>query len=412
MRILFLCQYFPPEMGAPAARTFEHARHWVRAGHSVTVVCGKPNHPDGVIPPKYRGPLIYREDIEGVNVLRCWLYATPNRGVFKRSIAFLTFMLSAMFFGSFFSGRCDVVVATSPQLLCGLAGYVVSLMKRKPFVFEVRDLWPKQIIDLGAVKNRFVIGLLSWAELFLYRRAKGIVTVAPATKEEIASRGIPREKIFTVTNAINERFFRPQDRMTVLRQNYGWGNDIVVMYIGTHGLSQGLTTIVEVAESLKARNDLRFVFVGQGAEREMLMELAHAKKLASVQFLPMQSKEKMPDFYASADVCLVPLKKRDYFLYNIPSKMFEIMACARPIVLGVQGQSLELLEEAHAGIPVEPENAAAYAEAILKLADDAPLREELGQNGREYVVQHYTRKVKAEVYAQYLAQVVKKVPKP
>lgn len=412
MRILFLCQYFPPEMGAPAARTFEHARHWVKAGHSVTVVCGKPNHPDGVIPQKYRGPLIYREDIEGVNVLRCWLYATPNRGVFKRSIAFLTFMLSAMFFGSFFSGRCDVVVATSPQLLCGLAGYVVSLMKRRPFVFEVRDLWPKQIIDLGAVKSRFVIGLLSWAELFLYRRAKAIVTVAPATCGEIAARGIPAEKLFTVTNAINERFFKPQDRMTALRQNYGWGNDIVVMYIGTHGLSQGLTTIVDVAELLKERQDLRFVFVGQGAEREMLMELAHSKKLANVQFLPMQTKEKMPDFYASADICLVPLKKRDYFLYNIPSKMFEIMACARPMVLGVQGQALELLQEAQAGIPVEPENAQDYAAAILKLADDASLRENLGRNGREYVVRNYTRKVKAESYVQYLAQVVNKARKP
>lgn len=399
-------------MGAPAARTFEHARHWVKAGHAVTVVCGKPNHPDGVIPPKYRGPLIYREDIEGVHVLRCWLYATPNRGVFKRSIAFLTFMLSAMFFGSFFSGRCDVVVATSPQLLCGLAGYVVSIMKRRPFVFEVRDLWPKQIIDLGAVKNRFVIGLLSWAELFLYRRAKAIITVAPATCGEIAARGIPSEKLFTVTNAINERFFKPQDRMTTLRQNYGWGNDIVVMYIGTHGLSQGLTTIVDVAELLKERGGLRFVFVGQGAEREMLMELAHSRKLANVQFLPMQTKEKMPDFYASADICLVPLKKRDYFLYNIPSKMFEIMACARPIVLGVQGQALELLQEAQAGIAVEPENAQEYADAILRLADDAQLRENLGRNGREYVVRHYTRKVKAESYVQYLAEVVNKAHNP
>ena len=408
MRILFLCQYFPPEMGAPAARTFEHARQWVKSGHSVTVVCGKPNHPDGVIPPKYRGSLLYRESIEGVDVLRCWLYATPNRGVFKRSISFLTFMLSAMFFGSFFSGRCDVVVATSPQLLCGLAGFVVSLLKRRPFVFEVRDLWPKQIIDLGAVKNPLVIGLLSWAELFLYSRAKAVVTVAPATRDEIAARGIPQEKLFTVTNGINERFFTPQDRHTAIRETFGWGEDIVVMYIGTHGLSQGLTTIVGVAEALKERTGLHFVFVGQGAEREMLMEQAHMKKLVNVQFLPMQSKEKMPEFYASADICLVPLKKRDYFLYNIPSKMFEIMACARPIVLGVKGQALELLQEAQAGIPVEPEDAQSYVDAILRLADDAALRAKLGSNGREYVLRHYTRKVKAEDYARYLTRIVNK----
>ncbi len=408
MRILFLCQYFPPEMGAPAARTFEHARNWVKAGHDVTVVCGKPNHPDGVVPPKYRGPLLYRENMEGIDVLRCWLYATPNRGVFKRSIAFLTFMLSAMFFGSFASGKSDVVVATSPQLLCALAGYVVSVLKRKPFVFEVRDLWPKQIIDLGAVRNPIIIGLLTWAEMFLYRRAKAIVTVSPATADEIAARGIPRDKLFTVTNGINERFFAPRGRLGPLRDTYGWNDDIVVMYIGTHGLSQGLTTIIETAEMLQDREDIRFVFAGQGAEREMLMEMVHAKKLRNVQFLPMQTKEKMPEFYAAADICLVPLKKRDYFLYNIPSKMFEIMACARPIILGVEGQSLEILNEASAGVAVDPENARAYADAIRKLADDPELRASYGKNGCEYVLRHYTRKQKAEQYLEYLQRVVDK----
>lgn len=406
VRILFLCQYFPPEMGAPAARTFEHARNWVKAGHNVTVVCGKPNHPDGVIPPKYRGPLLYRENIEGVNVLRCWLYATPNRGVFKRSIAFCTFMLSAMLFGSFASGRCDVVVATSPQLLCGLAGYVVSVLKRRPFVFEVRDLWPKQIIDLGAVTNPLVIGLLKWAEMFLYRRAKAIVTVSPATADHIAERGVPRDKIFTVTNGINERFFVPRERMGPLRENYGWGDDIVVLYIGTHGLSQGLSTIIETAALLQDQKHIRFVFAGQGAEREMLMETAHRKRLRNVQFLPMQSKEKMPEFYAAADICLVPLKKRDYFLYNIPSKLFEIMACARPVVLGVQGQALAILNEANAGMAVEPEDAQAYADAIQKLAANPELRAFYGRNGREYVVRNYTRKRKAESYLEYLQQVV------
>ncbi|HNR33385.1 MAG TPA: glycosyltransferase family 4 protein, partial [Candidatus Hydrogenedentes bacterium] len=376
--------------------------------HDVTVVCGKPNHPDGVVPPKYRGPLLYRENMEGIDVLRCWLYATPNRGVFKRSIAFLTFMLSAMFFGSFASGKSDVVVATSPQLLCALAGYVVSVLKRKPFVFEVRDLWPKQIIDLGAVRNPIIIGLLTWAEMFLYRRAKAIVTVSPATADEIAARGIPRDKLFTVTNGINERFFAPRGRLGPLRDTYGWNDDIVVMYIGTHGLSQGLTTIIETAEMLQDREDIRFVFAGQGAEREMLMEMVHAKKLRNVQFLPMQTKEKMPEFYAAADICLVPLKKRDYFLYNIPSKMFEIMACARPIILGVEGQSLEILNEASAGVAVDPENARAYADAIRKLADDPELRASYGKNGCEYVLRHYTRKQKAEQYLEYLQRVVDK----
>jgi glycosyltransferase involved in cell wall biosynthesis len=406
VRILFLCQYFPPEMGAPAARTFEHAREWARAGHQVTVVCGKPNHPDGIIPPKYRGPLLYREDIEGIRVLRCWLYATPNRGVIKRSVAFMTFMFSSMFFGAFFSGRCDVVVATSPQLLCAIAGWAVSVLKWKPFVFEVRDLWPKQIIDLGAVRNRFIIALLKSAEMFLYRRARRIVVVAPATREEIAARGIPAGNIHTITNGINDRFFQPKDRMVALRDTYGWGGDIIVMYIGTHGLSQGLSTVIEAAELLRDRKDIRFVFAGQGAEREMLMRIARERGLANVQFLPMQSKERMPDFYAAADICLVPLKKRDYFLYNIPSKMFEIMACARPIVLGVQGQALEVLNAAGAGVAVEPENARAYADAIRELAGDPGRRAELGRNGRAHAVEFYSRRQKAADYLVLLREVV------
>ncbi|MFP4502464.1 MAG: glycosyltransferase family 4 protein [Candidatus Hydrogenedentota bacterium] len=400
MRILFLCQYFPPEMGAPAARTFEHAREWVRAGHQVTVVCGKPNHPDGVIAPKYRGPLLYREEIEGITVLRCWLYATPNRGVVRRSISFLSFMVSSMFFAAFFSGRCDVVIATSPQLLCAVSGWAASIMKWRPFVFEVRDLWPKQIIDLGLVKNRGIIALLRFAEMFLYRRASAVVLVAPATLEEVAGRGVPRDKLHVVTNGIDEHFFQPRDRMMPLRDTYGWGDDIVVLYIGTHGLSQGLSHVIEAAGQLRGRRDMRFVFAGEGAERAMLMRRAREKGLQNVQFLPMQPKEHMPAFYAAADICLVPLKRGPYFRCNIPSKMLEIMACARPIVLGAEGQAREVLQAADAGIAVEPENPAAYAGAIATLADDPALRRQFGESGRAHVVVHYSRRKKA---AQYIA---------
>ena len=406
MRILFLCQYFPPEMGAPAARTFEHARHWVHEGHEVTVVCGLPNHPDGIVPQKYRGTLLYREMIDGVNVLRCWLYTTPNRGVFRRSICFMSFMLSSMFFGSFFAPKCDVVVATSPQILCGFAGLVVSLLKRRPFVLEVRDLWPKQIIDLGAVRNRFIIGLLSWIEMLMYRRARAVVTVAGATRDEIVSRGIPADKVYTITNGINEEFFRPLDRMVPVRQTCGWGNKLIVMYIGTHGLSQGLVTILDTAKMLEYRHDIHFVFVGTGAEREMLIRRAREMGLENIDFLSMQPKDRMPEFYAAADICLVPLKKRDVFLYNIPSKMFEIMACGRPIVLGAQGQAKQLLDEAQAGVAVEPENAEAFTKAVLELADDSERRRTYGANGRAHMVAHYSRNSKALSYIHCLDQVV------
>lgn len=406
MRILFLCQYFPPEMGAPAARTFEHARRWVESGHSVTVVCGFPNHPDGIVPPEYHGRVLVRENHEGVNVLRCWLYATPNRGVLRRSVCFLSFMVSALFFGAFFSGPCDVVVATSPQMLCGLAGYLVSLLKWKPFVLEVRDLWPKQIIDLGVVKNPWLIRALTALEMFLYRRAKAIVTVAPATTEEIAARGIVSDKLFTITNGIDESFFTLRDRHTPVRAEFGWGEDIVVMYIGTHGMSQGLGTILETARLLEGRGDIRFVFVGTGAERDALVAQAQTMGLTRVSFLPMQPKARMPEFYGAADICVVPLRRLDVFLYNIPSKMFEIMACGRPMVLGVQGQAQRLLEASGSGIAVEPENAPAFAEAITRLADAPALREQYGIAGRTHVVAHYSRTRNADDYLICLDRVV------
>lgn len=395
-------------MGAPAARTHEHAREWVKQGHEVTVICGLPNHPDGVIPEKYRGHLVYRENIDGINVIRCWLYATPNRGVVLRSISFVSFMMSSWVFGARAAPEVDVVVATSPQMLCGLSGYFLSRFKRRPFVLEVRDLWPKQIIDLGAVRNPVVIGLLTFVERFMYHRARAVVTVAEATREEIIQRGFGEDKIFTVTNGIDAGFFCPGETDTALREEHGWAGKCVVMYIGTHGLSHGLSTILDTADLLQHRKDIHFVFAGAGAEREALMERAQRLYLKNVSFLPMQQKQDMPRFYATADICLVPLKKRKVFLYNIPSKMFEIMACARPIILGARGQAQKLLDEAGAGIAVEPENPHAYADAITRLADHPDLRARLGANGRAHAVEHYSREQKARDFAAILEGVVEK----
>ncbi len=397
MRILFFCQYFTPEAGAPAARTHEHARRWVERGHQVTVLCGLPNHPDGIVPPAYRGKWLYRETIDGIQVLRCWFVVAPNRGVFKRCVSFLSFMVSAVGFGIFATGKCDVVVGTTPQMLCALGGYLVARAKRRPFVLEVRDLWPKHIIDLGTITNPIVIRGLQRLEMFLYRRSRAVVTVSEASRRYIEERGIAPEKLFTITNGIDEQFFVPKEK-NGLRAARGWSDKFVVLYIGTHGLSQGLGTILDTAELLAGDSRFHFVFVGSGAEWDKLIERARVRGMRNTEFLPSQPKAAMPDFYAAADACLVPLKKRDVFRYNIPSKMFEIMACARPIILGAEGQARQLLDEANAGIAVEPENALAYCNAIEQLAGDPALSERFGKNGRAHVVAHYTRNSKADEF--------------
>lgn len=401
MRILFFCQYFTPEMGAPAARTHEHARRWVERGHEVTVLCGLPNHPDGIVPPKYRGSWLYREEIDGIQVLRCWFFIAPNTGVFKRCLSFLSFMFSSVFFGIVATGPCDVVIGTTPQMLCALGGYLVSLVKRRPFVLEVRDLWPKHIIDLGTITNPLIIRGLQWLEMFLYRRSRAVVAVAEASRKHIEERGIPAEKLNTITNGIDETFFVPRQKNGI-RGEHGWSEKFVVLYIGTHGLSQGLETILDTAALLLEAPRYHFVFVGSGAEWESLREHAASRGLVNTEFLPYQQKAAMPAFYAAADVCLVPLKKRDIFRYNIPSKMFEIMACARPIILGATGQSQTLLEEAGAGIAVEPENPEAYRDAIVRLAEHSEECAAYGERGRAHVVAHYTRNSKADAFLECL----------
>lgn len=405
MRILFFCQYFTPEVGAPAARTHEHARRWVASGHDVTVVCGIPNHPDGIVAPGYTNKWIYRETLDGITVLRCWFFIAPNKDVFKRCISFLSFMCSSLFVGIVATGKCDVVIGTTPQMLCALGGYAVSRLKRRPFVLEVRDLWPKHIIDLGTITNPFVINNLRRLEMFLYRRSQAIVAVAEATRRHIEARGIPPEKLFTITNGIDEEFFIPKLKSDI-RTNHGWSEKFVVLYIGTHGLSQGLETILDTAELLAEEPRYHFVFAGSGAEWESLRENARKRDLVNVEFLPSQPKSAMPDFYAAADVCLVPLKKRDVFRYNIPSKMFEIMACGRPIILGAEGQAREFLEEARAGIAVEPENAADYRDAICHLAQEPALGQAFGQQGRAHVLAQYTRNSKADEFLACLKKVL------
>jgi glycosyltransferase involved in cell wall biosynthesis len=402
VRILFLCQYFPPEPGAPAARTHEHAREWVRCGHEVTVVCGLPHYPEGVVPLAYRGRLLFKEEIDGIRVLRCWLFATANRGAVLRSLSFVSFLFTATLAALFRAGPCDVVAATSPQMLCGLAGWIVAALKRRPFVLEVRDLWPKQIVDLGVITNPLLVWPLYRLERFLYRRAAVIVAVAPAAAEDIIARGTPREKVATIPNGVDLAFFRPAERLNEMRERHGWGGNFVALYIGAHGLSQGLEVVIDAAERLKENRGILFACVGAGARKPALMAMVREKELQNVCFLPAVPKGLMPAYYAAADLCLVPLLKRGVFLTNIPSKMFEIMACARPMVLCAEGQALQLLEQSGGGVAVPPEDGKALAQAVAAMAGDPDAARRHGQAGRKFAEAHFSRADRAAEYLRIL----------
>jgi colanic acid biosynthesis glycosyl transferase WcaI len=410
MKILYVSQYFPPEMGAPAARAAELSRHWAAAGHDVTVLTGFPNHPTGVVPPEYRDRVqrvVIRERIDGVEVVRTWLLPFPNRKAHERMLNYSSFCASAAITGLFLS-QPDVVIATSPQLLVGLSGWWLARCKRVPFVFEVRDLWPESLAAVGMDGNSLLHRSLAKIAGFLYRHADRVVVVSPAFEDYLVNHWrVPRETISVIENGVETQLFAPASA-TALRRELGAEGKFVVSYIGTIGMAHGLETIIGAAVELQSTNpEILFLIVGEGAEKEQIVALAHQRALNNLRFITQQPREKVPSYICASDACLVLLKKTDLFKTVIPSKMLEFMSCARPVILGVEGQARAILEEAQGGLSIEPENSTALVNAILYLAANPETGRKLGQNGREYIVRKFSRRETAQRYIRVLEQLLK-----
>ncbi len=408
MRILYLSQYFPPEMGAPAARVHELSREWAALGHEVTVLTGFPNHPTGIIPPDYRGQLIRRERFDDVEVIRTPIYAAANRGLVKRGLNYVSYAASAALLGPFLTERADVVIATSPQLLTGVSGLWMSLLKQAPFIFEVRDLWPRSIVEVGALSSTHpAIRLLEQLEMFLYSRATRIVTVTDAFVEELAARGVPRDKLCVVKNGVDLSLFHPAPRENEVRAELGLSaSDFMCLYVGTHGMAHGLETILEAADRLREHAAIRFVLVGEGAEKKSLKQRARSMGLGTVTFIDKQPRSMVARYLAASDVSLVLLKEKPLFKTVLPSKIFEIMGAARPLLLTVDGEARRLVEAAQAGVFVRPEDAVGLSEAILNLKNSPLSCRQMGSRGRSFVEANFSRKALAEQYLAYLGESV------
>lgn len=394
MQILLLTDNFPPETNAPATRTHEHARRWVEAGEDVTVITCAPNFPGGKIFQGYRNKLWQQETIDGIKVIRVWSYVTANEGFLKRTADYMSFMVSG-FLAGLFVRKPDVIVATSPQFFCACSGWVLSVVRRKPFVFELRDLWPDSILAVGAMKESAAIRSLRRLEYFLYRRAKLIVSVTHSFREILAGNGIDRDKIVVVPNGVDPKAFMPGPKPDDLVSSLRLEGKFVAAYVGTLGMAHGLGTLLDAAAILLADERIAFVLVGTGAERKQLEELASQRGLRNVLFVGAVDKETVKKYWRLCDVALVLLRDSPLFRHVIPSKMFEAMGTARPIVLGVLGESQGILERAEAGIQVEPENAEQLALAISKLANRPDLCQKMAGTGRKFVSSEFDRKVLA-----------------
>ncbi len=406
LRILYLTHYFPPEVNAPAVRVSQFATAWMQAGHQVTIVTGFPNHPTGVIPEEYRGKAYQREEYQGVAVHRSFVYAAPNKGFGKRIANYLSFMVSAIWVALTKTGKQDVVIATSPQFFVAVAGFVVSLCKRIPFVFEVRDLWPEEIVAVGAMKRGTIIRMLEAVEMFLYRRAKTIVAVAQGTVDDLVARGIPKEKLVLIPNGVDyERFASATDDHTI-RDEHELNGHFLVSYIGTMGMAHNLRTVIKAADRLKENDAVRFLFVGDGAERDGLMNYSRELGLENVTFVHQQPRNRIPEYYAASDLCLVPLRRVELFTKNIPSKIYEVMAAGKPIVIGTTGESQRLVESAQAGVAFVPDDDADLADKIGTLAADREKSLRLGANGQRFALQHCHYRRHAENYLDSLRAAV------
>jgi colanic acid biosynthesis glycosyl transferase WcaI len=408
MRILYVSQYFPPEMGAPAARVHELAREWVRLGHEVTVLTAFAHHPTGIKAPQDNWTLTRRERVDGIDVIRTYVYAAPNKGTARRMLSYASFMCSAALIGAYRVSMPDVVIATSPQLLCGAAGYFLSKVLSRPFVFEVRDLWPESIVAVDAMRdNPFLSGLRRTAN-FLYRASDCIVTVGSGYKRLIEQRyNINAEKMAVIPNGIDTQLFIPGPRENAIREQYGWNDRFVVLYIGTHGMAHGLDSVLRAAKLMISEPEFLFVFVGEGAEKENLMRMAASEALPNVQFIGQQPKSVVPDYYAACDLGLVTLRDTPLFQEVLPSKLFEYMGMERPVLLSVGGEARRLVEEAGGGEFVAPGDSAAMAGAIRRLAVDRAALAAMGRNGRQFVVRHYDRRRLAKEYLDVLEYVVR-----
>jgi glycosyltransferase involved in cell wall biosynthesis len=365
VHVLFLTDNFPPEVNAPASRTFEHCREWVKHGHKVTVITCAPNFPKGKVFDGYRNKLWQRETIEGIEVIRVWSYITANEGFLRRILDYQSYMVSAIL-ASLFVRKVDVIVGTSPQFFTACAAYVASRLKFRPYVFELRDLWPETIKAVGAMKSSFAIDMLEKLELFLYRKAAKVISVTKSFKTNLIRRGIDGAKIEVVTNGVDISQFKPRPKDAALTAALGLEGKFVAGYIGTHGLCQGLETLVEAADRLRGTGVV-FLFLGDGARKQHLREMAAAKRLDNVVFIDSVPKAEVPRYWSILDVSVIHLQKAELFTTVIPSKLFESMGMGLPVLHGVEGESADIVREEGAGIPFEPENVDELCSALTRL---------------------------------------------
>lgn len=390
MHILLIHQAFAAHHEAGGTRHFELARHLAEKGHFVSVLAGDVSFMSGSR--VYSGSEDAME--HGIVVHRVNTSARLHSGFAGRLWGVLSFMVNS-FLTALRISEVDVVYGTSPPIFQGFTAYLVSRIKRVPFVFEVRDLWPDSMVQIGAVKSPFIVQPARWLESFLYRKATAIIINSPAFEQHIVGKGVEGDRISMVLNGVETSLFDPQAKGEPLRKRMGFEGKTIIIYAGAIGVSNDIGTLLDAAKELQERTDIMFVLVG-GGNNKGAMEARQAEEgLDNVVFLPPVPKTEMPELLAAADIGVAILKDVPVFRTVYPNKVFDYMASGRPVLLAIDGVIRQVVEEAEAGLFVQPEDSSEIARGVLKLADDVELRKRMGRNGRLYVEECFERKDQA-----------------
>lgn len=406
MNILLIHQYFLEEDDPGGSRWNEFTRIWTDAGHTVTVLAGMMHYNGNEKRAEYKGKYFVRKQQGAVNVWRCHVSESYNKSFLGRLWGYFSFMFSALYAGLFKAkGKFDVVIVTSPPLFVGITGYLVSRLRRMPFVFEVRDLWPESAIDTGVLTNKLIIKLAYWVEAFIYKRAKLINVLTPAFYKTLRDKkGIPEDKLIQISNAadfsLSERLLKDFDRPAFRREHKLEGH-FVITYVGAHGVANHLEQVLDAGEALADTNVL-FLLIGQGMEKERLVKMGKERNITNVRFLDAVPKADVFRYILASEMGASVLKRVDTFKTVYSNKTFDYMSCKRPILMAIDGVSRELLEDAKAGTYVEPENISEYNRIIREYLAEPSRIEREGESGYRYARENFDREVLAGKYIDYI----------
>jgi glycosyltransferase involved in cell wall biosynthesis len=400
MRVLLIHQAFVSPDEAGGTRHYELGKYVVSSGHQFTIVASDLSYLTGKAINQQRS-LVFEQQLNGIRILRAFTYPSLHRSFAWRVISFLSFMVTSVWAG-LRAGPIDLVMGTTPPIFQAVSAWLVALLRRRPFLLEIRDLWPTFAIDMGVLHNPLLIILAKWLERFLYAQATHLLVNSPAYRDYLIQKGVRADKITLIPNGVTTSMFDPDAKGEEVRQNWQLNGEFVVTYAGALGLANDIPTILRAAEQLREQTHIHFLLVGDGKERQQLERTAQQLKLSNVTFTGSVAKSRMPAVLAASDACVATLQNIPMFTTTYPNKVFDYMAAGRPTILGIDGVIRQVIEDAQAGIFVQPGDDKALANAVLTLANDRTKAQAIGASARAYVQKHFERSQQAEQFAELL----------